>query len=589
LRPYLPDPADAVQLWRDWRAKTRPLVLAPYVDLHSRWRLTARFLSPLALGLFCIIYGFFFALTAPYLIVPFTAPLLILGALSIWALPENNTVPITAMELCFSALLIGLILWPNYLALTLPGLPWITMVRLTTFPLAFFLLSSLSMSSEFRGKVSEAAKGAPMILGILAIFSANTFISLPFSHNIGDSVNKVILQQFNWTGVLLFSLYIFRTPGRVERYAALLLLLAIPTAAVALLEFQGQHVPWAGHVPNFLRVEDPTAQRALDGAVRSATGQYRAKASFSTALGLAEYISLMTPFAMNWAVSRHSFARRMVGLVMLPLIFVVVRTTDSRLGVLGYLVSILAYVLLWSVVRWRQRRGDLLSSMIVYSYPAAFLALLVASLFVHKIHVLMFGGGAQSASNLHRQAQFRMAVPSLLQNPIGHGAGQSGRAMGYGAGDFIAIDSYWISLALDYGALGLVSYVALFGVAIYAAVNTIVRHPRAEDREAALLIPLVACLSAFLMIRGVFAQPEIHPLIFAVLGMTIALAARIQGNGSPSVRVLADRKGVAPNSRAIDAKPSKEREPMSFAALVLSIVGAAVVFYVLCLLWKLKG
>jgi predicted membrane metal-binding protein len=107
----------AGDLWRDWRAAhRRPIVLRPYVDLHSRWRLAARFLVPLAVGLFCIVYGFFYAITAPYLIVPLVVPIGILGLLAIWALPENNVVPTKGMELAYSALIIGLILWPNYLA-----------------------------------------------------------------------------------------------------------------------------------------------------------------------------------------------------------------------------------------------------------------------------------------------------------------------------------------------------------------------------------------------------------------------------------------------------------------------------------------
>lgn len=528
LAPGLPTVGDAVQLWRDWRAKRRPMVLRPYVDLHTRWRLAARFLVPAALGLICLVYGFFFALTAPFLIVPMAAPVAVLALLSIWALPENDIVLTKPMELCFSALLIGLVLWPNYLALTLPGLPWITMIRLTSFPMAFFLLISLSMSPEMREKIIETGKGAPLILRIMLLYSANSCLTIVFSHTIGASLNALILQTINWIGVFMASLYLFRAPGRVERYVGLLLMLAVPIAVIAATEYQEQHVLWAGHVPNFLRVQDPSAQLALSEAIRGATGQYRAKATFSTPLGLSEFISLMTPFALHWAVDRYSLAKRVLGLLLVPTIYVIVRTTDARLGVLGYLISVLAYVLFWSLIRWRQRVNDLVAATFVYAYPAGFIALLAASMVVHKIHVLLFGGGAQSASNLHRQEQFHMAFPALLKNPIGHGPNNAGLAMGYGAGDFIAIDCYYISVALDYGVIGLVLYVAMFAVVIIAALKTMLRFNGSEERELRMLIPLSACLSAFVVIRGVFGQPDIHPLIFALLGMTVALAARMR-------------------------------------------------------------
>jgi hypothetical protein len=519
----------AGDLWRDWRAAhRRPIVLRPYVDLHSRWRLAARFLVPAGLGLFCVIYGFIFAITAPYLIVPLAGPIAVLGLLAIWALPENNVVPTKAMEFTFAASIIGLVLWPNYLALTLPGLPWITIVRLTGFPMAFFLLISLSMSPTFRHHIAETTNATPLAFRVFLLFTVNEFISIPFTHNFGETINKILIMQLNWTCVFLICLYIFRKPGRPERYLRLLLALTITIIIFSIWEAVEQKVLWGGSVPSFLRVEDPAAQRALAGAVRGATGQYRTKFTFATALGLSEFISLMTPFALHWAVGRYSLLMRLTGLALIPTLYFVIRLTDSRLGVVGYLVSCLIYLLFWSLVRWRHRMGDILSAAVVYAYPTVFLAAVAATMFVHKIHVLVFGGGSTAASNEARGNQFKMAIPALLKNPIGHGAGQSGLAMGYGANDFIAIDSYYINIGLDFGVLGLALYVALFAMVIGAAVTTMLRSPQTDDREASLLLPLATCVCAFLVIRGVYGQPEIHPIIFMVVGMVIALVNRIQ-------------------------------------------------------------
>lgn len=549
-RSFAPMLQAAGDLWRDWQAAhRRPIVLRPYVDLHSRWRLAARFLVPLGVGLFCVVYGFFYAITAPYLIVPLVVPIAILGLLAIWALPENNVVPTKGMELAYSALIIGLILWPNYLALTLPGLPWITMVRLTGFPMAFLLLMSLSTSPTFRENIISTANATPLVLRLFLIFTANEFITLPFSHNLSESLNSVIIQQLNWTGVFLVSIYIFRKPGRVERYLLLLLGLSIPIIFFAIMESEEQHVLWSGHVPSFLRVEDPSAQLALSSAVRGATGQYRAKATFSTPLGLSEFMALMTPFALHWAVGRYNIILRLLGLALVPTLYFVVRLTDARLGVAGYLASLLIYLLFWSLVRWRRRMGDLLTAAIVYAYPAVFLAAVAATMFVHKIHVIVFGGGAQAASNEARSNQFRMAFPALLRNPIGHGAGQSGLALGYAPGDFIAVDSYYISLALDYGVIGLALYVAIFAIVIGSAVTVMLRAAPTEDREVGLLVPLATCLCSFLVIRGVFQQPDIHPMIFMLMGMVLALVARTKAQEVEASPVVPTGKGITKRTR----------------------------------------
>lgn len=588
--PIRPAADGLAQLWREWRAKRRPVVLRPYIDLNSRSRRAARFLTPAALILICFIYGFFFALTAPLLIVPFTAPVLVLTLLSIWALPEVEKAPVKTLELFYSAGLVGLILWPNYLALTLPGLPWITVTRLTMFPAAFLLMLSLSSSRSFRKNVTDAVDGAPVVLPLLVLFAANSLISLPFSHQIGVSLNKIVVQQFTWTGMFVTGLYVFRIPRRAERYMTFLLLLAPPMALLAFIEFQEQHVLWLEHVPGFLKVPDPAAQLSLANQTRGITGQYRAKGTFPTGLGLAEYISLMTPFALHWTAGRYPLVKRVIGLALLPTIYIVVRMTDSRLGILGYLISTVTYVLIWGLIRFRRRINDLAAAIIVYAYPAAFIGVLAASLFVHKIHVLIFGGGSTAGSNAARQEQFRMAIPAFLRNPIGYGATQSGGHMGYGAGDFVAIDSYWIVLSLDYGALGVVLYVGLFAVVIYEAVKALLQHPEVGRGETGILIPLVSLMAAFLMIRGVYGEDGIHPLVFALLGMAMALISRAKRSVSAAKPALVAARPVASAAgRKLGLKPPSEeaRKPMGFAMIVVVMLGCAAVYYVACLLWRL--
>jgi hypothetical protein len=564
--------------------------MRPYIDQHNRWRLASAFLVPFALALGCFIYGFFFALTAPYLIVLFTLPIVALGLMSIWALPDLGWAPVRSLELAYSAVLPGLILWPNYLALALPGLPWITMVRLTAFPMAFFLLVSLSASAQFREKMFNSAQGVPVMIYLLMAFAANSLVSLPLAHGVGDAIQKLMIQMVTWTGMLIGGLYVFQLPGRPERYIALLLLLAIPITGVAVVEFQEQHMMWLGHVPSFLKVADSSVDLAMSNAVRASTGLYRAKSTFSTPLGLAEHMSLLTPFALHWVAGRYSVVRRIFGLALLPTIYVVVRMTDSRLGILGYLASILTYVIIWSLIRFRSRINDLVAAIVVYAYPAAIIGVLAASMVVHKIHVLIFGGGAQEASNDARQEQFRMALPALIRNPIGYGAGQGAAQMGYGVGDFVAVDSYWINLSLDYGALGMVLYVGLFAVVIYAAVKTLLQHPEVARGEVSLLIPLVSFLVAFLLVRCVFSEWNIHPMVFALLGMSVCLISRAKSRlaQSETVSTVPAQVPLRPGRRAISSPSSEDmNKPMGLGMVVAIVMGSAVAYYLGCVVWHL--
>ena len=133
----------AIALW-PWRyfSRRRFPIIRPYVNPRHPARVIARIAFPIGLALICIVYGFMFGLTAPYLIVPFTVPIVILVLLAIWALPETHNAPTRSMEAFHAAVVVSLLVWPNYLALSLPGLPWITAVRLCSFPMAFLFLVS---------------------------------------------------------------------------------------------------------------------------------------------------------------------------------------------------------------------------------------------------------------------------------------------------------------------------------------------------------------------------------------------------------------------------------------------------------------
>src|SRR6185369_4378353 len=83
--------------------RRRRVVLQPYVRTYSLRKTVFKILAAPVLAFFCLLYGFFFALTAPTLIVAFVVPLVILAALIIWALPHQRTAPTLAIELLFPA------------------------------------------------------------------------------------------------------------------------------------------------------------------------------------------------------------------------------------------------------------------------------------------------------------------------------------------------------------------------------------------------------------------------------------------------------------------------------------------------------
>ena len=335
-------------------------------------------------------------------------------------------------------------------------------------------------------------------------------------------------QQIYWTVIFVVSSVIFRKEGNPERYLGLLCALSFIIVVLTATEWRRQYVLWADHIPAILRIPDPSVQNTLTPSFRPGTHYYRAKATFSTPLALAEYISLLTPFLLYFAFSKRNLIVRICCFAMVPLTFIAVRLTDARLGVVGVFSSVLLYGLLWSIVRWRSHPRDLFAAATVYAYPAVGAAGLVAIFASTRLNQMVLGGGAQAGSTAARQTQLGMAMSKVWAHPWGFGSGQSGNAMGFAKGDFITIDNYFISLILDYGILGVLFWYGMFVIGILVAVRYCVSQKYGGRAETQLLAPLAVSLTGFLIIKWVHGQSDNHSVYFMMLGMISALVYRIR-------------------------------------------------------------
>jgi hypothetical protein len=517
------------------RAATRrraSVVLAPYKRTHSLRGALLKILTAPALAFFCLIYGFFYALTAPTFIVAFVVPLLVMAALIIWALPHQRTAPTLLIEFLFPAFFVALILWPNYLAVSLPGLPWITMLRIIGLPMAGLLLISLSVSPPFRKRVAESVTSIKLLWIFMCGFLVVQVITTIISTSPGASAQLVFNQSIYWIATFVISCTLFRDTKYIERYWALLCCLSVPIIAITVLEAREQHVLWASKIPAFLRIQDESVRLILTPSFRPGINLYRAHATFATPLGMAEYLSLLTPFLLHFGFWRKNQVVKIAIFVMFPLLFISIRLSDARLGVVGMLASLLLYGLMWSIVRWRSHSRDLFAAATVYAYPAVFMAGIAAVFASTRLHAMVFGDGAQASSTEARKIQLSMAMNQLMKAPWGHGTGQCGLAMGYGEGSFITVDNYFISVALDWGVLGIVFWYGMFITAIVLAIRYSLSSQYAGRVEARLLAPLAVALTAFLVIKWVHGQDDNHAIYFMMLGMVSALVYKLRHSPS---------------------------------------------------------
>ncbi|HZZ69127.1 MAG TPA: O-antigen ligase family protein [Phenylobacterium sp.] len=509
---------------------SRQIILRPYRRAMSR----GRFVLLVALvALFGFVYGAGFAFAGQTFLVQFAFPLGILGALAVWALPELGAAPTRTLAFLLFAFFVGL-WWPNYLAIALPGLPWITIVRLTGFPLSFILLVAVSSSQAFRADMAQQLKATPFTWRLLTGFAIYQCLSLGLSNAPQLSVNKLLVAQISWTAVYFASVAVFSKPGRAERWAFMIWIAAMIESVLAAWEFRLEHPPWAGHIPSFLAVADDSVQRSLTGVVRAGSDRYRVQGSYSTSLGLAEFMALSTPFALHFIADKYRVVRRLAAVVSLPIILYTIILTDSRLGMIGFMLSILLYLLMWGALRWRSDPRSFIGPAVVISYPILFCGFIAASFAIPRLRVITWGGGKQASSTEARVEQVRRGLPMILTHPFGHGIGRGTEALGFlNPSGILTIDTYYLLIGLDYGVFG---FALFYGMIILAGVESfqgILIGPK--EREQSLLMPITVCLICFFIIKSIYSGVENQPLIYMMFGIITALCARIKA-ASPTVK-----------------------------------------------------
>ncbi len=493
-------------------------------------RLKIALYATLAIG--AIFWGLAFALTAPFQIMPMIAPLVLVALLIVWTLPRGDYAPTAAMEPLFLAFLAALILWPNYIAIAIPHLPWLTLLRIIVTPLIVVLLISLSVSTRFRRNLWEAIDTDRVLWRMLLAFVVIQTVSLAFTHDPVFSLNRYLVAQMNQTTIFVISCYVFTLPGFTERWVRMFLALAFVVCFFGLWEEQIGTLPWAGHIPSLLKIDGDLIENLLAGAQRAAIGVHRVQSVATTPLGMAELLGLGAPFALHLAIARGPLAWRVLAVIYLPLALFLILLADSRLGIVALIGAVLFYMLIWGALRWRRDKGSLLAPALVMVYPAVFTVTILASFLVGRLRTAVWGSGGEQASNDARATQWAMAIPKILSHPWGYGIGQAAREVGFktpsGRG---TLDSYYITMLMDFGVLGFILFFGLFVRAAWSGGKVIVTMR--PTGELTMLLPLVVALMNFLIIKSVFSQNANHPLVFMMLGAVVALTYRAQREAEP--------------------------------------------------------
>lgn len=503
----------------------RARILPPYTRRVDDTRhLVSKVVAVTALILFAMLMGFLIAIFGVRgWFIP-AIPIVTLFGVALWMAPDIDPHFDRGIIRGYFAFMIISLIWPNYIALNIPGVPWISLDRLVMFMLLTITMLQIATSKRMRDEIADILNSQ---LVMKRLFFVWVLISIVMSAVAGfGNVSRDVNIQIMWHLPFILSAWIMAMPGMAEKFLKLMVIYALIVSAVVIPEVRLERPFWIDYVPYWLLAEDYYAGKMLDGATRF--GVYRAKSVYSVSLAFAELIGMASPFVLFAIFHAKAWWRAALGLALFALLFSAAWLTQSRTAIAVFFVSLPAFLLLWAIRRFRveAKTRDMIGPVILWAYPAFAAVLTAAVLFVPRIRVRVLGGSGTRFSDNARDVQWDMAIPKIIQNPLGYGSGTVSKHVPYTnlAGEF-TIDSYPINLLINYGVPGFLAFAGFFMLAAYVGSRAYVM---AESREELVAGAAAIGLMSFLVSRTILSMEGGVPLAFVFAGVVLGVHWRQQ-------------------------------------------------------------
>jgi hypothetical protein len=376
-----------------------------------------------------------------------------------------------------------------------------------------------------RGQLAAAFRhGGLVAIPVMILWTLN-LLSVPMAEGRVLAGQEFLRQTIIWTLPFLAMLTYVRRQRELKTILVILTLAAVAVALIGVYEFATRQL-----IANSLTpfIAESEWRRAIQ-TLKIRDGVFRAQATHTHPLSLGELLALASPLALAFLLGARRRWKRLLWALALFVIVVGAYTTNSRGAMLAIAFGLSASGLIFAA-RFLKRPSAWPLQPVAALAAAAALSLAPA-LFV-KAHGIAIGVEGQSAANSSQSRidQMTMAWPKILKRPaLGHGTGRSTRVLGYW-GMMLTIDNYYLSLALDLGFPGPVTFAIL---CISIAVFSFRRSRLNLKGMSALYVGLVGAAVAIFFMRMIVSQTGNLAWFYLVFGALAgaAASARPQFNG----------------------------------------------------------
>ena len=481
----------------------------------------------------------------------------IVGLVLLWVMPDFPIAPLKKTQAFFVVMLVVLLVVPNYYAIDVQSLPWISARRLVMFALIALFGVSLSMSSEIRGDIAGAIRTNRLLsMGLIGFF---IMIVLSFFTSIGPagSMSQFTDAVLTWLVPWLVTLYVVRSDEDVRKAVRIIAICAAFVCVVAIFDrILKQHLAVQFLPRPILErlMADNLSVQLMVNSNPYRDGVYRALSVFGTPLSLGEFAAIVAPFGLFYAIYSRTFFKRLLGVGLIVLCLGAIIAAYARGGNMAIAASSGSFAALWYFRSRRFDRHSIGAAIVAVMAVIFFTVATAAVTFWPRAHNWALGGGEAASSTDARRMQWELSKRHIVSNPItGHGYAQGGAIIDNGSleGGF-TIDSYVLSLLVETGIPSLIFFMLmLFSGIAYSAKRFLT-----DPSEAGALNGALACgLIAFTVNRLVLSERENHTLVCLILGLVmVSHELYLRGITARPPSAADDRTSVRLPLRAAEAQ-----------------------------------
>jgi hypothetical protein len=464
-----------------------------------------------------------------------------------WVRPDAKWVPEKLLRQSFYVFLVVELCVPAFYAAQLPGLPWISARRATQFVMVILFLLVVSGSREAREKISMRLR-RDKALGICAIgFLVSLFASVFTSVAPAESISGLSEVILHWYVPFFVCILIIESEEQIGYLFVLIAFCSIFVSLMGVAEFVLKHRFVFDLFPrsmlNQMVADNPSFAKMLY-ANPYRNGLYRASSIFTVPLGYGEFCAMAAPVGLYLMVYGATWRHRILGVGVAFLIFVSFVISGARGGMIAFLVSTPVLIGLAVVRNSRFYPKSLLAPMGIFLLMMGVVGMAGAVEFVGRIHNTVLGGADTQSSSEDRIAEWNLAKPRILANPVtGHGLNMGADVVGFVTpGGFSTLDSYVITLLVECGVPGFLTF---FGMIAFGMGKGAQKYLLDQTIASALGGAMFCAVLAYGINRTVLSQRENQSLFFVYVAILILLTVRDRQPPEAQKRAAASRSSAS--------------------------------------------